>query len=162
MMKIKVNKEKEITNTKNLEIIAKILNRKLKDPMRKRLLIEKLRIITREIVKIEVNMITEITEINVTTETTIEEITEVTTTEDPIIIMTEMIEMTDNITEEEGEEEMTMIMTMTEKITENTETTSVEIEKTEVTEMKERELTNLSMMIIRKMSKKKRKIKHHN
>ena len=106
-------------------------------------------------------MITEITEINVTTETTIEEITEVTTTEDPIIIMTEMIEMTDNITEEEGEE-MTMIMTtmMIEKNTEDTEITSEEIIKTEMTD--QRDLTNLSMMIIRKMSKKKRKIKHHN
>jgi len=159
MMKIKVRKDKEITNTNHLELIKEILKLNLKEEMRNKPLTERLRTITREIVKIEVNMITEITEINVITETTIEEITEVITTEDTII-MTEMIEMTDNITEEE-EEEMMMIMTMIEKIAENTETTSVEIE---VTDKIERELTNLSMMIIKKIiSKKKKKlIKHHN
>jgi len=90
--------------------------------------------------------------------TTTEVITEVTTTED---VMTEIIEMTDNITEE-GEEEMMMIMTMIEKNTEDTEIiTSVEIIKTEVTD--QRDLTNLGMMIIKKMFKKKKKlIKHHN
>lgn len=161
MMKNKVSRKQEITNTKNLEIIAKTTMRNLKEAMRKRHPIDRLRIITREIVKIEVNMITEITEITVTTETTTEEITVVTTTEDTII-MTEMIEMTDNITEEEGEE-MTMIMTtMKEENTEVTEITSQEeIIKTELID--QRDLTNLDMMIIKKMLKKKKLlIKHHN
>jgi len=167
MMKNKSSKDKEKTHTKNLELIAEMLSRNLNTPMRKRLLIEKSRIITREIVKIEVNMITEITEITVTTETTTEEITEVTTTEDPIIMTEEMIEMIDNITEE-GEEEMTMIMTNLKEentevieVTEVTENTSVDLEMT--TEKIERELTNLEM-IIRKTCKKKKKklILHHN
>jgi hypothetical protein len=173
MMKIKFSRNKEIINTSNLEIIAKILMRNLKRAMKKRLLIDKLRIITREIVKIEVNMITEITEITVTTETTTEVITEtvVTTTEDTII-MTEMIEMTDNLTEDTiimtemtdnititEEEEMTIIMTT--MIEKNTEIASLEKKETETKDL--RDLTNLSMMIIRKMFKKKKKlIKHHN
>jgi len=55
-----------------------------------------------------------------------------------------------------------MIMTMIEKNTEDTEIiTSVEKIKTEVTD--QRDLTNLSMMIIKKMFKRKKKlIKNHN